>query len=94
MSARGHGLRCVQCVQQNSYPSGIALAGGAIAIAILDLLVKKRVLTIDDVNGALRAAQGSLVNAPFVAGSLDGARIVAEITEQYSLRQYRSRWRF
>lgn len=68
-------------------PSGIAMAGGAIAIAILDLLVKKRVLTIDDVRCALRKAQGSLGDTPAVAGASDGARIIGEITEHYDRRR-------
>ena len=75
-------------------PSGIAMVGGAIAIAILDLLVKKRVLTIDDVKGALRTAQGSLGDAPAVTGASDGARIIGEITDQYTRRQRRTRRRF
>ena len=62
-------------------PSGVAVVGSAIAIAILDLLVKKRVLTIDDVKDALRKAQGSLGDAPVVTGASDGARIIGEITE-------------
>jgi hypothetical protein len=69
------------------------MVGGAIAIAILDLLVKKRVLTIDDVKSALRKAQGSLGDAPAgaVAGASDGARIIGEITEQYDRRRRRTR---
>lgn len=55
-------------------PSGTAMVGGAIAIAILRLLVRKNVLTIDDVRSALKTAQGSLVNSPTVTGSIDGAK--------------------
>jgi len=65
-----------------SRPLGTAMVGGAIAMAILDLLVKKNVLTIDDVQGALKTAQLSLINSPTVAGSIDGARIIGEITRQ------------
>lgn len=67
-------------------PSGIAMVGGAIAIAILRLLVKRDVLSVDDVQGALKTAQGSLVDSPAVTGSMDGARIIGEITEQFSRR--------
>ena len=70
---------------------GTAMVGGAIAMAILDLLVKKNVLTIDDVQGALKTAQGSLINSPAVSGSIDGARIIGEITEQIT-RRYRDRY--
>jgi hypothetical protein len=74
-----------------SRPLGTAMVGGAIAMAILDLLVKKNVLTIDDVQGALKTAQGSLASSPAVAGSIDGARIIGEITEQITIR-YRDKW--
>jgi hypothetical protein len=67
------------------------MVGGAIAMAILDLLVKKNVLTVDDVQGALKTAQGSLINAPAVSGSIDGARIIGEITEQIT-RRYRDQY--
>jgi hypothetical protein len=55
-------------------------------MAILDLLVKKNVLTVDDVQGVLKTAQGSLNNAPAVSGAIDGARIIGEITEQITRR--------
>jgi hypothetical protein len=74
-----------------SRPLGTAMVGGAIAMAILDLLVRKNVLTLDDVQGALKMAQGSLVSSPAVAGSLDGAKIIGEISEQVTVR-YRDRW--
>lgn len=74
-----------------SRPLGTAMVGGAIAMAILDLLVRKNVLTIDDVHGALKTAQGSLISSPAVAGSLDGARIIGEITEQITII-YRDKW--
>ena len=67
-------------------PSGLALVGGAIAIAILRLLVKKDVLSIDDVRGVLKTAQRSLACSPAVTGSIDGASIIAEINEQLSGR--------
>jgi hypothetical protein len=60
-------------------------------MAILDLLVKKNVLTVDDVHGVLNTAQCSLINAPAVTGSLDGARIIAEVTEQIT-RRYRDKY--
>jgi hypothetical protein len=74
-----------------SRPLGTAMVGGAIAMAILDLLVRKNVLTIDDVQGALKTAQGSLINSPAVSGSIDGARIIGEIAEQITIR-YRDKW--
>jgi len=67
-------------------PFGTALVGGAIAMAILDLLVKKNVLTYDDVQAALKTAQGCLKNSPAVTGSIEGARIIEEITEQFATR--------
>ena len=47
-----------------SRPLGTAMVGGALAMAILDLLVRKNVLTVDDAQGALKTAQSSLVNSP------------------------------
>jgi hypothetical protein len=67
-------------------PFGTTLVGGAIAMAILDLLVRKNVLTFDDVQGALKTAQGCLINSPAVAGSIEGARIIEEIEEQFAAR--------
>jgi hypothetical protein len=78
-------------VSIGSRPHGTAMVGGAIAMAILDLLVNKKVLTVDDVQGALKTAQGSLINAPAVSGSIDGARIIGEITEQIT-RRYRDKY--
>jgi hypothetical protein len=74
-----------------SRPLGTALVGGAIAMAILDLLVRKNVLTLDDVQGALKTAQRSLTSSPAVAGSIDGARIIGEIAEQITIRD-RDKW--
>jgi hypothetical protein len=73
-----------------SRPLGTAMVGGAIAMAILDLLVRKNMLTLDDVQGALKTAQASLIASPAVAGSLDGARIIGEIAEQITI-SYRDR---
>lgn len=70
------------------------MVGGALAIAILDLLVKKQVLTADDVSWALRTAQRSLACSPAVIGSGDGARIIGEINEQFRRRQRGTRQRF
>jgi hypothetical protein len=67
-------------------PFGTTLVGGAIAMATLDLLVKKNVLTFEDVQGALKTAQGCLTNSPSVTGSLEGARIIEEIGEQFATR--------
>jgi hypothetical protein len=67
-------------------PLGTAMVGGAIAMAILDLLVKKKVLTIDDVQGALKTAEDSFVNSPGITGSIDGARIIGEIAELFTKR--------
>ncbi len=67
-------------------PFGTTLVGGAIAMAILDLLVKRKVLSFDDVQGALNTAQGSLINSPAVTGSIEGARIIEEIREQFATR--------
>jgi hypothetical protein len=70
-----------------SRPLGTAMVGGAIAMAILDVLVRKNVLTVDDVQAVLKAAQSSLVNSPRVNGSLDGARIIAEIKDLFARRE-------
>jgi hypothetical protein len=72
-------------------PLGTAMVGAAIAMAILDLLVKKNVLTIDDVQGALRTAEDSFINSPKVSGSVDGARIIGEMTELFTRRWRRRR---
>ena len=56
-----------------SPPLGTAMVGGAIAMAVLDLLVRKNILTVDDVQGALTTAQSSLISSPTVHGSLDGS---------------------
>ena len=52
------------------------MVGGAIAMAVLDLLVRKNILTVDDVQGGLTTAQSSLISSPAVHGSLNGARIL------------------
>ena len=74
-----------------SRPLGTALVGGALAMAILDLLVRKNVLTVDEAQGALKTAQSSLTNAPSVHGSLDGARIIGEIRDLFARRE-RGHW--
>src|SRR5271154_6879826 len=70
-----------------SRPLGTAMVGGAIAMAILDLLVRKNILTVDDVQGALTTAQSSLISTPAVSGSLDGARIIGEIKDVFARRE-------
>ncbi len=67
-----------------SRPLGTAMVGGAIAMAILDLLVRKKILTVDDVQGALTTAQSSLIGSPAVSGSLEGARIIGEIKDLFA----------
>jgi hypothetical protein len=67
-------------------PSASAMVGGAIAVAILRLLVKKNVLSMTDVHGVLKTAQRSLACSPAITGTVDGARIIAEIAEQLSGR--------
>ena len=46
-------------VSFTSRPLGTAMVGGAIAMAILDILVRKNVLTVDDAQGVLKTAQSS-----------------------------------
>jgi hypothetical protein len=65
-----------------SRPLGTAMVGGAIAMATLDILIQKNVLTVDDAQAVLKTAQSSLVNSPRVYGSLDGARIIGEIKDE------------
>jgi hypothetical protein len=74
-----------------SRPLGTAMVGGAIAMAILDLLVRKNILTVDDVQGALTTAQSSLISSPAVHGSLDGARVIGEIKDLFARRE-RGQW--
>jgi hypothetical protein len=74
-----------------SRPLGTAMVGGAIAMAILDLLVRKNILTVDDVQGALTTAQSSLISSPQVQGSLDGARVIGEIKDLFARRE-RGHW--
>ena len=74
-----------------SRPLGTALVGGALAMAILDVLVRKNVLTVDEAQGALKTAQSSLTSSPSVHGSLDGARIIGEIRDLFARRE-RSHW--
>lgn len=74
-----------------SRPLGTAMVGGAIAMAILDILVRKNILTVDDAQRVLKTAQSSLVNAPAVHGSSDGARIVGEIKDLFARRE-RGHW--
>jgi hypothetical protein len=66
-----------------SRPLGTAMVGGAIAMATLEVLVQKNVLSVDDVHTVLKTAQSTLVNAPTVQGSLDGARIIGEIKDLF-----------
>jgi hypothetical protein len=70
-----------------SRPLGTAMVGGAIAMAILDLLVRKNILTVDDVQGALTTAQRSLISSPQVHSSLDGARVIGEIKDLFARRE-------
>ena len=70
-----------------SRPLGTALIGGAIAMATLDILVRKNILTADDVQAVLKTAQSSLVSSPRVYGSLDGARIIGEIKDLFARRE-------
>ncbi len=70
-----------------SRPLGTAMVGGAIAMAILDILVRKNILTVDDVQGALTTAQSSLIGSPAVHGSLDGARVIGEIKDIFARRE-------
>ena len=74
-----------------SRPLGTAMVGGALAMAILDLLVRKNLLTVDEAQGALKTAQSSLANSPSVHGSLDGARIIGEIRDLFGRRD-RGQW--
>ena len=67
-------------------PFGTTLVGGAIAMAILDILVKKNVLTFDDVQGALKTAQGCLKTPPLSLVLLKATEIIEEITEQFATR--------
>jgi hypothetical protein len=60
-------------------------------MAILDVLVRKNVLTVDEAQGALKTAQSSLTGSPSVHGSLDGARIIGEIRDLFARRE-RSHW--
>ena len=70
-----------------SRPLGTAMVGGAIAMATLEVLVQKNVLSVDDVHTVLKTAQSTLVNAPTVQGSLDGARIIGEIKDLFFGRE-------
>jgi hypothetical protein len=74
-----------------SRPLGTAMVGGAIAMALLDLLVRKNLLTVDDVQGALTTAQSSLISSPTVHGALDGAGVIGEIKDLFA-RGERGRW--
>ena len=79
-------------VSFTSRPLGTAMVGGAIAMAILDILVRKNVLTVDDAQGSPQdGSELSLVNAPTVHGSLDGARIIGEIKDIFAGRE-RGQW--
>jgi hypothetical protein len=66
-----------------SRPLGTAMVGGAVAMATLEVLVQKNVLSVDDAQAVLKTAQSALVNAPTVQGSLDGARIIGEIKDLF-----------
>ena len=77
-------------------PFGTAMVGGAVAMATLEVLLQKNVLSLDEVQAVLKTAQSSLVSAPTVQGSLDGARIIGEIKDQFFGRergQRSERWR-
>jgi hypothetical protein len=66
-----------------SRPLGTAMVGGAVAMATLEVLVQKNVLSLDDVQVVLKTAQNSLIDAPTVQGSQDGARIIGEIKDLF-----------
>jgi hypothetical protein len=77
----------VSNVPFTSRPLGTAMVGGAIAMATLDILLQKNILTIDDVQAVLKTAQGALASSPSVHGSLDGARIIGEIKDIFAGRE-------
>lgn len=56
-----------------------ALAGGAIAIGLFNLLIDKGVISRADALGILREAQGFLQDSP---RAIDGARVVGSIYER------------
>ena len=70
-----------------SRPLGTAMVSGAIAMAILDILVRKNVLTVDDVQVALKTAQSSLISSPAVHGSVDGAKMIGEIKDLFARQE-------
>jgi hypothetical protein len=74
-----------------SRPLGTAMVGGAIAVATLDILVQKNLLTVSDVEAVLKTAQSALTSSPSVHGSLDGARIIGEIRDLFARRE-RDHW--
>ena len=74
-----------------SRPLGTAMVGGAVAMATLEVLVQKNLLSLDDVQAVLKTAQTALVDAPAVHGSLDGARIIGEIKAIFAGRE-RGHW--
>lgn len=74
-------------VSFTSRPLGTAMVGGAVAMATLEVLVQKNLLTIDDIEAVLNTAQNALVDAPAVHGSLDGARIIGEIRAIFAGRE-------
>ena len=74
-----------------SRPLGTAMVGGALAMAVLDLLVRKNLVTIDEAQGALKTAQSSLANSPSVHGALDGARIIGEVRDLFARRERANR---
>ncbi len=56
-----------------------ALAGGAIAIGLFNLLIDKGVISRSDALGILSEAQGLLKDAP---KAIDGARVVGSLYER------------
>jgi hypothetical protein len=65
----------------------IAAAGGAICLALIDVLVSKGILTADDVRQISTAAQRDLTAVAGASGvddAVNGARIVSTVFAKHS----------
>jgi hypothetical protein len=70
----------------NRNPLGTAIATGTILAALMDLLIKKDVLTIPEVRSVLETAMKEIGPRTAMTGGLDAAQFIGELQRYFSER--------
>ena len=66
-------------------PQGTAIATGLILAGLMDLLVKKEVLTIPEVRSVLETAMTELSPRKFVQGA-DASKVITDLLQRFPVR--------